>query len=200
MRASGETRCWTCCPGWWRSRWWWSRRGKRGAALQDAEPVRQYGDERLEESAKRGRHVTGTRLSSWNWRRGRSELEGPDQPRWLDRLDEEHDNIRAALSWLLQQADGAGMALRMCAALGEYWYLRGHIGEGRRWLEGRSRSPLHHRRHAQGRCRGSQAGDRARRLRPAEGAIEEGLGLEGSGLFRTGGGDSIAAELRERSR
>jgi len=30
VRASGETRCWTCCPGWWRSRWWWSRRGKRG--------------------------------------------------------------------------------------------------------------------------------------------------------------------------
>jgi DNA-binding CsgD family transcriptional regulator len=124
-------------------------------------------------------------------------LEGPDQQRWLDRLDEEHDNIRAALSWLLQRADGAETALRMCAALGDYWYMRGHIGEGRRRLERALATPA------------SQSAARARVLQRiawlailqgdldrSEGASEEGLGLEGVEVFRTGGGDSIAAELQ----
>jgi predicted ATPase/DNA-binding SARP family transcriptional activator len=53
-------------------------------------------------------------------------LSGPDQAIWLARLDQEHDNLRAALDNL---SDPLG-ELRLAAALGRFWYLRGHIVEG----------------------------------------------------------------------
>jgi predicted ATPase/class 3 adenylate cyclase len=62
-------------------------------------------------------------------------VEGAQQPVWLERLEEEHDNMRRALSWSLGQGQDSELALRMSAALGEFWYLRGYFGEGRRWLE-----------------------------------------------------------------
>jgi tetratricopeptide (TPR) repeat protein len=51
---------------------------------------------------------------------------------WLARLDAEHDNLRAALRWTLDQGDAAG-ALRLAGALGRYWAHRGHLSEGRQW-------------------------------------------------------------------
>jgi predicted ATPase/DNA-binding SARP family transcriptional activator len=57
------------------------------------------------------------------------ELSGPNQAGWLARLDLEHDNVRAALDRLA--AMGVQLTeLRLAAALGRYWYLRGHIAEG----------------------------------------------------------------------
>lgn len=61
-------------------------------------------------------------------------LRGAAQEGWLARLDLEHDNLRAALRWLLdhQQWDDA---LALAAALGAYWQTRGFLAEGRQWLE-----------------------------------------------------------------
>lgn len=57
----------------------------------------------------------------------------PAQQRiWLDRLETDHENIRAALTWL-EEHDPAG-ALAMAGALCWYWYIRGHRVEGERWL------------------------------------------------------------------
>ncbi len=57
------------------------------------------------------------------------ELSGPDQARWLARLDQEHDNLRAALDHL-EHLEEQLAELRLAAALGRFWYLRGHIAEG----------------------------------------------------------------------
>ena len=75
-------------------------------------------------------------------------LNGPEQASWLSRLEREHDNLRAALSWCEAEAwpeqgsesegggtDSAAAWLRLCVALGRFWEVRGHYGEGRLWLK-----------------------------------------------------------------
>jgi ATP/maltotriose-dependent transcriptional regulator MalT len=59
-------------------------------------------------------------------------LFGPEQARWLNRLEGEHDNFRAALGWSLEHE--VDTAVRLCAALWQLWFTRGHLSEGRRWL------------------------------------------------------------------
>jgi predicted ATPase len=62
-----------------------------------------------------------------------SRLTGPEQAVWLDRLEDEHDTLRAVLARLL--ADGqAVQAVRLSGALWRFWYARGHIRSGRSWL------------------------------------------------------------------
>jgi tetratricopeptide (TPR) repeat protein len=66
--------------------------------------------------------------------RAERELHGPEQVAWLDQLEAEHPNLRAALEWALQAGDSA-QALRFGGALWWFWYVRGYISEGRRWLD-----------------------------------------------------------------
>jgi predicted ATPase/DNA-binding CsgD family transcriptional regulator len=61
-------------------------------------------------------------------------LHGPEQLMWLDRLEVEHDNLRAALAWTLERSETES-ALRLAGALGEFWRVRGHLSEGRAWLD-----------------------------------------------------------------
>jgi predicted ATPase/transcriptional regulator with XRE-family HTH domain len=65
--------------------------------------------------------------------RVRLRLQGPEQRPWLRILDQEHDNIRAALRWALDH-DECEMALRLASAMGRFWYVRGYLVEGRQWL------------------------------------------------------------------
>jgi predicted ATPase/transcriptional regulator with XRE-family HTH domain/Tfp pilus assembly protein PilF len=62
-------------------------------------------------------------------------LRGPEQARWIARLAEEHDNLRAALRWCLEGQGGAEAGLRLATTLWQFWAVRGYIAEGRARLE-----------------------------------------------------------------
>jgi predicted ATPase/DNA-binding SARP family transcriptional activator len=62
------------------------------------------------------------------------ELMGAQQHSWLNRLEAEHANLRAALDYLIPDADGE-RALRLAAALYRFWEVRGYASEGREWLQ-----------------------------------------------------------------
>ncbi len=52
---------------------------------------------------------------------------------WLDRLERDHDNLRAALAWSLSR--DVGLAARLSGSLWLFWETRGYVSEGERWLE-----------------------------------------------------------------
>ncbi len=66
------------------------------------------------------------------------ELGGPQQVRRLEQLEREHDNLRAAMRWSLEQGK-AGVTMEMAWRLGDalrwFWQRRGHLSEGRTFLE-----------------------------------------------------------------
>ena len=57
-----------------------------------------------------------------------------DAENWLEILEADHDNFRAALRWCLDQGEEE-RALRLSSALSRFWLVRGHLSEGRRWLD-----------------------------------------------------------------
>ena len=104
------------------------------------ETIREYALERLaeagEEEQARRRHAEHYAAFA---EQAAQQLNGREHLAWLDRLEAEHDNLRAALSWSLETgaADGERVAtgLRLVQALGQFWFQHGHVPEGRRWLE-----------------------------------------------------------------
>ncbi len=60
-------------------------------------------------------------------------LVGAEQVAWFARLDDEHNNLRAALAWCLAHEPHAG--LRLAGSLWQFWRARSHYTEGRRWLQ-----------------------------------------------------------------
>jgi predicted ATPase/class 3 adenylate cyclase len=71
--------------------------------------------------------------------RAAPELQGSRQVYWLRRLESEHENLRAAFAWAEETGED-GSLLRLAAALWRFWFVRGHLTEGRRWL---ARAVLH---------------------------------------------------------
>jgi predicted ATPase/DNA-binding SARP family transcriptional activator len=65
--------------------------------------------------------------------RAEPNIRGPAQAEWFERLEAEHDNLRAALGFGLEDAPRDALAL--AAALSRFWRVHGHLAEGRRWLE-----------------------------------------------------------------
>ncbi len=101
------------------------------------ETIREFGHEALTAAGE----VEATRNAHAAYFLGLAEdadaqLRGPDQAAWLDRLNAEHDNLRAALAWSIEQGEaGAERALRLSAALWTFWVRLGYLREGRDWLE-----------------------------------------------------------------
>lgn len=94
------------------------------------ETIRAYGLERLQAEGEKAT----TRQAHADYflalaETAEPELTGPKQGHWLDRLDAEHDNLRAALSWT-EETENTEMGLRIGAALWRFWAVRGHLREG----------------------------------------------------------------------
>jgi predicted ATPase/class 3 adenylate cyclase/Tfp pilus assembly protein PilF len=99
------------------------------------EIIREYGTECLKaagewESARRAHLAYFRGLAE----QAEAELTGPRQSLWLDRLEGEHDNLRAALSSAEEYGE-VETGLRLGAALWRFWLVRGHMREGRERLE-----------------------------------------------------------------
>lgn len=62
------------------------------------------------------------------------ELRGPEQATWNELLELEHNNFRSAMEWSMRKGDGR-LALEIAGRLWRFWLVRGHLSEGRRWLE-----------------------------------------------------------------
>lgn len=98
------------------------------------ETIRQYGSEALQASGQ-SRIVQRNHAQFFCTLAEQTDpkLRGPDQVMWLDRLEMEHDNLRAALAWGLTY--DLETALRLASALSWFWGRRDHFSEGRRWLD-----------------------------------------------------------------
>jgi tetratricopeptide (TPR) repeat protein len=99
------------------------------------ETVRQYSRDRLLESGEaervRGQHqewcLRYTEQVEW-------ELRQSDPGAYFDRLELEHDNLRAALEWSNQEGSVVEAGLQLAHALAPFWEVRGHWQEGGEWL------------------------------------------------------------------
>lgn len=98
------------------------------------ETIQEYAEEKLvergEQNVRRDKHLqVFADLASV----AEPELGGENQVVWLNRLEVEHHNLRAALEW---SREAGGEALpALAGSLWRYWYVRGRIAEGRQWLD-----------------------------------------------------------------
>ncbi|MET0324975.1 MAG: BTAD domain-containing putative transcriptional regulator, partial [Ilumatobacteraceae bacterium] len=98
------------------------------------ESLRAYGLQRLEDTGE----LAAARSEHLHWFVELAELvnlgsRGPDQLRWLSRLDQEHDNILVALAYAVEHEPEA--ALQLVGSVIMPWWFRGRRGETRRWIE-----------------------------------------------------------------
>jgi predicted ATPase/class 3 adenylate cyclase/DNA-binding CsgD family transcriptional regulator len=99
------------------------------------ETIREYGLECLMASGEA--EVTRQAHASYYLRlseQAEPELRGMQQAMWLNRLEAEHVNFRAALGWALENGE-VEIGLRLVGALWRFWMVRGYFTEGRGWLE-----------------------------------------------------------------
>ncbi len=110
-----------------------AERSDDGTRFRMLEPIRQYAERRLRATGE----AEGVRRRHAAWAVALAEeaeprLTGPEQQRWMGRLDDERDNLRAALGWALQ-TEAVETGLRLATSLERYWWVRGMLGEGRSW-------------------------------------------------------------------
>lgn len=105
------------------------------------ETIREYAMERLVEEGEAGaaheRHAC--HFASFA-EAAEKELRGPAQAEWLNKLQSDRDNLRAALAWSAgddgeKSYERVEYGLRIAGALAQFWQIYGPLSEGREWLE-----------------------------------------------------------------
>jgi predicted ATPase/class 3 adenylate cyclase len=140
------------------------------------ETVRQYGRDRLTQ----GGDAAEAHRRHRDYYLGLAEKAEPlltsaEEVTWLSRLETEHDNLRSALAWSIEQRDFES-GLRLAGALGWFWYVRGYFSEGRERLE-----------------RALEAGDSSSPSARAKALYQAGILVHSQGDFQR------ASELNEQS-
>jgi len=104
--------------------------------------LREFGLEALTNTGERGlTHHSHAEYFLALAEEAEKELHGPNQAAWIKKLELEHENLRAALNWALEEVAGEQarehreMALRLSSALEAFWQIHGHYSEGRTFLE-----------------------------------------------------------------
>ena len=130
----------------------------RDGRFEQLETIREYALDRLTKSGTldevRRAHMFAYRDLVEGGERG---MESPQTGEWLDRLDAERENVRAAMTFAVAEGE-ADVALLFCADLWRYWVWRGNLTEGRELLDGGARA----RRRQPPRCASARSTARAR--------------------------------------
>ena len=110
--------------------------GRTGARYRLLETVRQY----AARAAGSGGGSAAVQDRHLDWylalaQQAAQRIGGAERELWLERLEGELENLRAALHWSSTAEDRQEAGLRLAAALEDFWYIRGYAGEGRHWLE-----------------------------------------------------------------
>jgi predicted ATPase len=173
----------------------WQEEGAEGTPrFVMLETIREYAQERLEESGE----AEITRRAHAEYFLSLAEeaepmLWGPEDAAWSNRLEREHDNMRAALYHALE-LETAECALRLGGALRWFWWIEGYYSEGRSWLE--AALAKYGRASAQARAKALEGvgwlADRHGDLDRAEAAAEEGLKLSAEAEL----GELVVAEFQ----
>lgn len=105
------------------------------------ETIRDYALERLTEAGEdEAAHERHAAYFATFAEAAEKELRGPDQARWLDMLEADRGNLRAALAWSTHNEAAMSYqrveyGLRIAGALAQFWQIYGPLSEGREWLE-----------------------------------------------------------------
>ncbi len=102
-----------------------------GMRYQMLETVREYCEARLQGSSLMS--TMQERRLDWCVKLAETAetgLKAPDQLVWLDQLEAEHSNLRAALEWAGESSSRADLGLRLAASLCRFWDVRGYWAEG----------------------------------------------------------------------
>jgi predicted ATPase/transcriptional regulator with XRE-family HTH domain len=101
------------------------------------ETIRDYAQEKLQGSGgmERARQVHAEYYSQLAQVAKPHLTMGGEQLTWLNRLEREHNNLRTALTWATESPTRYEFALALAEAMHHFWFVRGYLSEGRRWLE-----------------------------------------------------------------
>ena len=108
--------------------------GMESARLGMYETIREYAHAQLAASGERERIARQHAAYYGALVAAAPERDGPPQQAWLGRLAAESGNLRAALAWARDSGE-AEAGLRIACGLLPFWQGRGHVAEGREWLE-----------------------------------------------------------------